>query len=162
MITKDFVPLYQVVKPSRSWKSHEGAGIPARNIGRRNQAPPVIDETSGKDVGGVVAPGDELLGLGDVTGLGGGLLGGVLAGGMAGLDGVVLDGAYEGAGSVGAAYDGAAAAGGDPAEGEPAVGQPAGGDDEAGEDEAAAADGMPNGTAGAGAAPATGRADGTA
>jgi hypothetical protein len=59
----------------------------------------------------------------------------------------VLDGAYEGAGSVGAAADG----------GEPADGEPAGG-----EDEAAAADGMPNGTAGAVAAPATGRADGTA
>jgi hypothetical protein len=64
----------------------------------------------------------------------------------------VLDGAYEGAGSVGAAADG-----GEPADGEPAGGEPAGG-----EDEAAAADGMPNGTAGAVAAPATGRADGTA
>jgi len=81
---------------------------------------------------------------------------------VAGLDGAALDEAYEGAGPVGTAYDGAAAAGDEPAEGEPAEDQPAGGEDEAGEDEAAAADGMPNGTAVAVAAPATCRADGTA
>lgn len=49
--------------------------------GRWNQTPPPVgDETSGNDVGGGVAPGDELVEVGDVTGLGGVLLGGRLLG----------------------------------------------------------------------------------
>jgi len=63
---------------------------------------PAGEDPSGNDVGEDVAPGDEPLGIGEVTGLGGalpgggldaGLLGGALAGGVEGLAGAVLDGA---------------------------------------------------------------------
>jgi hypothetical protein len=61
----------------------------------------VAARTSGNDVGGGVSPDDELLGLGEATGLGGvllggGLFGGLLVAGMEGLAGAVLGWAYEG------------------------------------------------------------------
>lgn len=81
--------------------------MPDRAVLGENQARPDDVDTSGNDVGGGVAPGGELPGLGEVTGLGdvllgGGLVGGALVGGAEGLAVGVLDGTYVGPTYVGA------------------------------------------------------------
>ena len=74
----------------------------------------VDEEALGSDAGGVVS-GDDVLGLGEVAGLGvvlgEGLLGDALAGGMEGLAGGVLGSAYAGAPYVGATAGGGVGAG---------------------------------------------------